>query len=391
MASMKRLEMAALVTAATVGDGIFALPYVFMRAGWFVALCYFAVLGAIVVLAHRVYLETLEKEEEKKRLVGLARTYFGREGFWTALAAIVGGLLLTLLAYLLLGAEFVRLAFPGVSWRFAFVAFWALISVPLFLTNRYARELELAGITATAAAVIAMFSAAFPGILSGGALFAGAPPWDPHYLFLPFGAVLFSLAGWTGIETVYEARRAAAAEEAERTGMPAPRPSSSKERIPWAALAQGTFFAALLYALFSAGILGSAPVVTPDTASGLAGWPLWEREVGALMGLIAVGTAYIPISREIRNSLEKDLGWNKGFVRAVIMFVPPALIGFGLRDFLVVVGIVGGVFLAVQYLLIISVGRRALSLGRIEKVFLDLAAAVFVAAAVYEIASFVVH
>ena len=40
----------------------------------------------------------------------------------------------------------------------------------------------------------------------------------------------------------------------------------------------GTVFAALLYAMFAAGIIGSAGMITPDTASGLAVWPLWEKD-----------------------------------------------------------------------------------------------------------------
>ncbi len=383
--------VAALITAASVGDGIFALPYLFDRVGWLLCLFYMVLLGGLVVLAHSVYLETLEREREKKRLLGLARTYLGKGGFWTGFTAIIAGLLLALLAYLILGAQFIRLALPGVSSEVAFAAFWALISIPVFLDNRYARELELVGIGVTALAVVAVFAAAIPRMLSGGAFFAGAPIANGAYLFLPFGAVLFSLAGWTGIETVYEARRAAAVAEAERKGTPAPSPDAPRARVPWITLAQGTLFAVLLYVLFAAGILGSAPHITPDTASGLASWPLWERTLGALIGLIAVGTAYIPMSREIRNSLERDLGWNKAFSRAVILFVPPAFIGFGLNSFIVVIGLVGGVFLSIQYLLIISVGRRALTVGRVKGFLLDLAALVFVVAAVYEVVGFVVH
>ena len=106
-------EISAIIAAATVGDGVFALPFVFSQAGWLLCLIYIAILGAIVVAAHTVYFKTLQQEGEKERLLGLARRYLGDGGFWVGFVAIVVGLLLTLVAYLILGSEFIRLGFPG--------------------------------------------------------------------------------------------------------------------------------------------------------------------------------------------------------------------------------------------------------------------------------------
>jgi len=143
--------------------------------------------------------------------------------------------------------------------------------------------------------------------------------------------------------------------------------------------------------MFAAGVLGSAPAISPDTVSGLTAWPAWKKEIIAIFGLIAVATIYLPVSREIKNSLEKDLRWNKFAARSLIVFAPLILIWLGFNDFLIVVGFVGGLFLSLQYLLIISVGRRALVLSAAKRFLLDLAAAIFVAAAVYELWTFVVH
>jgi hypothetical protein len=99
----------------------------------------------------------------------------------------------------------------------------------------------------------------------------------------------------------------------------------------------------------------------------------------------------MPISREIRNSLERDLGWNKSVSRTVIVFAPLLLVLAGLTNFLVIVGLVGGLFLSTQYLLIVSVGRRVLALSSTRKFFLDLTAAAFVIAAVYEVWTFVIR
>ncbi len=365
-------EIAGIVAAATVGDGVFALPYVFYNAGWLTGIFYLLILAGFVITAHVVYLKVLESEGEKQRLFGLAEKYFGKTGFWVGFLAIVIGLLLTLVAYLILGTQFIHLALPGVPLDYGFVVFWLIISIVALSNDKEIRELELVGIGCTSLIIIIIFASAWPNIF-----FNGVPAVHWQNLFLPFGAVLFSLAGWTSIEPAYEARKG----------------SSKRKRSPWKALAIGTLFAALLYAMFASGILGStsSSMITPDTASGLAAWPFWKKDLLAALGLLAVATVYLPISREIKNALEKDLKWPRGSSRPLVVLVPPALILLGVNNFLAVVGLVGGVFLSLQYLLIISVGRRALKLKTGVNVALDIIAIVFIVAAVYSVWQFIVR
>lgn len=195
-------------------------------------------------------------------------------------------------------------------------------------------------------------------------------------MFLPFGVVLFALTGWTGVEPLYESLKS------ESRGV--------RPRV-LSLLASGTAAAALLYILFAAGILNSAPQITSDTVSGLVAWPVWEKDLVALLGLLAVSTCSMPISHEIRNALEKDLKWNHVVSRLVIIGLPLAVVLSGFNNFLVVIAITGGVFLSTQYLLIVAVGRRALALSRAQKFLLDAMALVFFVAAVYSAWAFVVH
>jgi amino acid permease len=359
-------KVAGILAAATVGDGIFALPFVFLQSGWFLGLVYLGVLGAIIVGAHVVYFKTLEKLGERERLLGLARKYFGAGGFWIGFAAIVVGLLLTLVAYLILGTLFIQLGFPNLPPALPLAVFWIFMIGVAILPDGRVTALELAGILGTTIVILLIFVTALPHVS-----FDGSPLVNPQNFFLPFGAILFSLAGWTGIEPAYESRR-----RGRRTGT-------------WLALATGTIFAAILYALFAAGVLGTAPHITPDTISGLGDWPAWKRDIVAALGLLAVATVSMPITREIKNSLEKDLHWNKTGSRALIIFFPIVCVLAGFNNFLTVVGLVGGVFLSTQYLLIISVGRRALALSPAKKFALDAIAVVFIVGAIYQIASFI--
>lgn len=365
-------KVAAILTAATVGDGVFALPYVFYRAGWLLCIGYVVVLGAIVVAAHAVYFATLAKGGEKQRLLGLARRYFGAIGFWIGFAAIILGLLLTLVAYLILGSQFIHLGFPNLPPHAPLILFWLFITAVALVSDSRVVELELLGILFTSIVIVLIFTTALPHVG-----FDGAPIANFAYAFLPFGAILFSLAGWTGIEPAYESLEGVQEKKQRKNGA-------------WRPLLFGTLFAGLLYMMFASGILGGASHITPDTVSGLGDWPAWKRYIIAALGIFAVATVSMPISREIKHSLEKDLKWNKSVANGLIIFFPIACVGLGLNNFLTVVGIVGGVFLSTQYLLIVAVGRRALDFSLGKRVALDFVAIIFAAAAIYQLASFIV-
>jgi amino acid permease len=361
------VRRALILTAATIGSGVFALPYVVSQAGWLLTLIYFAVLGTVVVVAHAVYLKTLAAEGEKQRLLGLARKYFGALGFWFGFVAIVLGLVLSFVIFLILGTQFVRLIFPMLPYLPTLLLFWLLLAVPTLIGNRRVVSLEAISVLCVAGIMLFVFLSSY-----GTEALRSFPAVNLNNFFLPFSIVLFTLAGWTGVEPFYESNPAVA------------------RRKPWFGLALGTAFAILLYWLFAFGILRSAPQLTTDTVSGLLNWPVWKRDLLAAFGLFAVWTVAMPISHEIRNTLEKDLRWPHLLSRLLILGLPLAAVLLGFNSFLLVVGLVGGLFVGLQYLLIIAVARRALNLSKVQKALLDLISLVFLAAAVYEIATFIV-
>jgi amino acid permease len=364
--SKKSFIMAAVVAAATIGEGVFALPYVIQAAGWLVALCYFVALIAAVSVAHALYLRTLRAVDEKERLLGLARKYFGSVGFWIGFSAIVVGLLLGFVAYLVLGAQFLQIIFPGISAGVALGLFWIFLACLIWGSEGSIAGLEAVGIGLISCVILFIFFSGHPT-----SAFAGLPLAIPANFFLPFGAILFSLAGWTSVEQVYELAR------------------SSKDTI-WI-FATGTAFAGLLYWLFALGAIDGAARVAVDTISGIGAWPVWRRDVLAALGILSVGVVSLPLSREIRGALEKDLRWNSVLSRGVIIFLPLAAVLAGFHNFLTIVSVAGGVFISTQYLLIISVGRRTLDLSAREKVLLDILSVIFVCAAIYSIYTFIVR
>ncbi len=370
----KHLTIAAIAAAATIGEGVFAIPYIIQASGWLITLGYCIAVVAIVSVAHILYLRTLAAVNEKKRLLGLARKYFGATGFWIGFIAIVIGLLLGFVAYLILGAKFLQILFPGMLPGIALGIFWILLTCLVWGSEGRIAWFEAVGIALVSFAVLFIFFSGHPGIF-----FDNVSAVVPGATLLPFGVVIFALAGWTSVEPIYEI---------------AYKPNADKDRSTsgiFLFFALGTAFAGLLYWLFAAGVIGTVPYVTTDTISGIVAWPLWRQYILAVVGLLSVCVVSVPIAREIRGAMEKDLKWNSIASRAAIVLLPLAAVLLGFNNFLSVIGLAGGVFISTQYILIISVGRRTLALARRELILLDILTIVFICAAVYSLWSFIVR
>ena len=139
-----------------------------------------------------------------------------------------------------------------------------------------------------------------------------------------------------------------------------------------------------------AAIFASAGKITEDTLSGLTNWPRWKLNLLGLLGLFAIWTSYLPIALEIKNSIEKDLRWSRIASLALVVFVPLVLIAVGFNNFSAVIGLVGGVFLAFQYLFIIWVSKKVLVLSWPKRILANLLILVFLLVAFYEVYYFVV-
>ena len=346
-------KIIAVISAATLGSGMFALPYFMASSGWFLIVLYFLVFTIIIASVHFIYFKTLESVEAKERLLGLVKKYFGNIGFWIGFLAIVLGLLLSFTIYLLLGSQFLNIIFPFLPYSISLILLWSIISIPIFLGDKKIMSLEEFGVLSVSLTILIVFILSKPDLV-----FQSLQLFNSNKFFFPMGIVLFSLAGWTGVESVYllsVKRRLSLGEKTENI------------KRMWFAFALGTGFSALLYFLFSIGFLGSSSSLSiTGNLSDLNNWPLWERDLVALIGLLSIWTVSMPLGRELRNSFEKDLKWNHTLSRFLIIGIPILIVFSGFNNFVIVMGITGGLFLSAQYILILSVGIKALQFSKLQ-------------------------
>lgn len=366
--------MMGMLAATTVGAGIFALPWVFHNAGWQRASGWMAILAALVVFAGYSYWRTLDAVGERQRLVGLAHSRLGKEWGTIALIGVLGGMIFVLVVYLILAQRFFAILLP-LKPTAALVLFWALAVLPATLSIRRFAAFESAGTLLKCVLIVFVFLSAS----EYGAIFKSVSPIVPDILF-PFGAILFALSGWNAIEPMYEFWRS-------RRG------AAGRGVNPLGAIIGGTLAISVLYFLFSAGILGSlvnGSFLSPDTLSGLIGWPFWKVAALAALGILALWTAYGINAREVENALHKDLHWNHTAAFATVALAPLAIVLAGFSNVIQAVTFAGAIFVGLQYMVIFVLAEKILKPRSSMKWLMRLATLVFAAAALYEIYVFVV-
>lgn len=359
-----------ILVATTIGAGIFALPYLFAQAGWFVGLAWLFVLGVLLFFTHWLYARAAAASAGEDHLAALARRTLGPWGAGISFVAVYGGLLLSLVVYIILSVNFVKLFTPAFGSDAAMVAFWLAGSVPLFARMRFLGTAAAFGTAVMGALIVGLWLCApAPGAT------LEFPAFVPGSVFVPFGAVLFALAGWTAIPAMMEYGGKA-------------RHASRRLIGP---LAVGTVTVVILYALFVFAVLGSGWPLAPDTISGIPRAAPGVALAVGILGLFALWTSYVPIAVELRDSFAETLRGNRTIPNIAVVALPMVLVGLGLRDFLSVIGLAGGVFLSLQYALIMAVSRKALRLRGLARFGTDIITLAFIAAALYELYAFVLH
>ncbi|MBI2052142.1 MAG: hypothetical protein HYT38_00485, partial [Candidatus Sungbacteria bacterium] len=192
---MKNFILAVSTLVGTIiGVGMFGLPYAAAQAGWGLFLIYLGVLGVVVTLIHLIYGEIVLRTKTKHRLVGYAEFYLGQKGKLIGSVIFFVTLYLALLAYLLIGGEFLSIMLSGV-WNISPAGGAILVAVfgfgVVFKGLKLTGVLEFVMAAALVILILGLAGYSFNFAASGPLSFLSSA----GDFFLPYGVILFSLAG----------------------------------------------------------------------------------------------------------------------------------------------------------------------------------------------------
>lgn len=338
MTKINFIKTLAVFAGTIVGVGIFGLPHVAQKSGFFVVALYFLVVAGLAVAVHYLLGEIAHDTERIARIPGYAEEYLGakakRIGFTISAAGLTGALL----AYLILGGQFLYsflaqfIGGPLVIYVLIFFIFGSLLVY---------RGIETIGSTQLIIQAIFIFLLFF-------FFFKGFPyfnfdsllTFNAKSIALPYGIVMFSL--W-GVALVPEVK-----EMVER----------DRKKMLFV-IVLGIILAALCYIFFTFTILSASGAYTSKDAISGFSRAIGNRVIGIgfLFGLIITFTSFITLGLTLKKIYVYDLKLPRTVSWALACFVPLGLYFFGLRNFIDVIGLTGAVFLGAEGIMVILIYR----------------------------------
>lgn len=363
---------ASVLAETTIGAGMFALPYVFFKAGLAPGMFYLFFFSAVFALTHLMYADIILRTRENHRFAGYAGIYLGRFSFWlTAIITILGGVF-ALTIYLILSASFINLALSSIPALYKILIFWFFGSVAIFWRINRLTASEFLILFGSSAIVLILL---FFGLKSFNGALSKTPIFNFYYVLAPLGAVFFSMGGRVAVPAVLSYFRNNGGEMAE-----------AKKSI-----VLGSFFPALVYALFVFGIIGLSKNVSEDSVSGIVGEaPFFIILILGLLGIASLFSTYIVIGRDIKKSLEHDFKFHQIFAGLAVAATPLILYFLGLRNFMELVGFAGGIFVGLDNIIMILIWQKAVKtespiriLNKINPVIIHFLLLVFAGGIIY--------
>jgi len=322
-----------------IGVGFFSLPYVTLKVGFWAMLVYFLVIGVLLIFIHLIFGELAIKTPDYKRLPGFARIYLGKWGEKIAIISTILGIFGAILAYLIIGGAFLSdLLSPIFSGN---IIFYTLIyflagALIIFFDIKIVSKIEFWGLISFFLILIAVFFKSH-SLINVGNIFTSL---NANYLFLPYGIILFSL--W-GLDLIPETEE-----------MLGEKKNLLKIIIPISIL-----IPILVYIFFIYLILGISGSQTTESAlAGLKNYLGGAVNLLLLAGFLTTFTSFISIGLTLKKIFWYDLKIGKNLAWVIACFTPLILFLIGIKNFIPVISMVGGVMLGIDGILILLMYQK---------------------------------
>ncbi len=315
-----------MMVGGIVGVGVFGLPFVFAKTGIVIAMIELLIMGFLLTVLQLMQAEVAIQTNGKQRLVGYVRRYLGNRWSWIVTIALAGGIWGAMLAYMIVGGKFVYLFAAPVLGGTEFV-YSLMVAVA-------ASALIYRGLTfASKAEIVVVVALLFLFVFI---ILASIPHLDPaqwlpislEHAFVPYGVILFSLAG---VGIVPELHDVLGKQSRSKLGP---------------VILTGMGIIILLYALFSLVVVGVTGELTTEVAfDGLV--PVLGntfRLFATGLGTLTILSIYFMLGIELLNTLRFDFRMRHKTAWMIVVIVPVLAYLLGAREFISVVGFVGSVF-----------------------------------------------
>lgn len=360
----------AMISGTIIGAGIFSLPYIASKVGLLLMAFYVLGLGLMINLVHLYLGEIALQTPDNKRLAGFAKIHLGPWAERVAFITTALGLFGALLAYLIIGGEFLHhmlSPFLGGSVFLYTMLFFSLASSIIFFGIKAIAKIELWGMFLFLVILLFLFFKE-QFLINGSNLILFPQNLGNGNWFLPYGPILFSLWGASIIP------------EAEEM-------IPDKKHLLKRILVSAILIPVFVYLLFIFLVLGITGQATTESALGGLGNALGNGFTGwiFLFGFLTTFNAFLSAGITLKKSFLYDLKIERKIAWAITCFIPLFLFLMGITHFLSIISIIGGVMIGIDGILILLMYHK---INRKNLLVYPLIA-MFVFGIIYEIIYFV--
>jgi tyrosine-specific transport protein len=332
-----------------IGVGIFGLPYIAMKAGFFPVLFYFLLMSVVAITLHLVLAKIILGTEKLHRLPGYVEEYLGSKWKKISLLFLFFGLTGALLAYLIVGGEFLNAIFAPYFGGNAFLYTILFFCAGAFLVFRGIKsisKIEFFLLLIFLGILIMFFIKALPFI--NAEHFRTVINWKS--LTLPYGIVLFSLWGSSIIPEIKEIL------------------GKNKKKLN-KVIVSGILISMIVYVFFIFTILGvTGENTSKEAISGFSN-TLGNGivDLGFIFGIIACFTSFITLCLTLKKTLWYDFNIPKNISWFIACFLPLSLFLMGFREFIDVISFTGALALGAEAIIIIFLYKAFLKKKNLGK------------------------
>ena len=344
MKSKSIFSSIAIIIGTAVGAGIFALPYAISKSGVGIGIFYLLFLGIISIILVLAYGEVVLRTPERLQIIGYTKKYLGDRWRVIAMLSFLIGITGALIAYTIVVGEFIEtIAGTFGNWdAFEYgLVYFAVVALVI---------LAGLGMVVSLERIMVVFLIAVVGII----IILGVPQinaenlttFNPLYMFLPYGVILFAISSASVIPDACEALK--------------------EKKHLFRAIKIGMVIPLIIYALFSIVIVGITGTAThegaiPGLQSYLGQWVIY---IGTLFGIISMTTSFLALGLVVREIYQLDFRMPKIIAWLMAMLPPLIIYIFHLTTFISIISLVGGVMGGFNGIIIILLWRKARKIGK---------------------------
>jgi len=331
-----------------VGVGIFGLPWVAYKSGFFILLFYFLILTTVAIVVHLMLGDIILKTKGNHRFPGYVKKYLGARWSRMAFFAICFGLFGAQLAYLVVGGVFLtNLLSPylGGSFLIYTLIFFALGSLLIYKGIKSISFIEFLVLLFFFGLLIFFVIEAFPRIQ-----LEDFSKFNFKFLFYPYGVVLFSLWGSAILPELKEILK------------------GDRKKLR-KTIISGIIIAVFIYLIFTAitlGVCGSATSEDAIAGLGLKLGPGVAR-AGFIFGFITCFTSFLTLGLTLKKVFWYDAHFSEKASWVIAAFIPLILFLTGFRQFISIIGLTGAITGGIEGFIIIFLYKAFLKQKRSKK------------------------